>query len=298
MPPSEPDQSTQRSALYAGIFLMSMSVLLLQIALTRVFSFTLWYHFAYVTISVALLGYGASGTLVAIYPALATAPIERRLSRYALAAGVATIVGLAIFAELPFHPFEMMTLFFTGGRARIPVVQYLYVPIFYAAVIAPFFFAGLTISATLTALSQHVSRLYFFDLAGAGLGCFIVVFLMWLVGTPGAVVAAAVLMGASAVMFRAAGGGRGLMAPIAGTVALLIVGVGVLSVVDFAPSPEKFLQLFKKNDPHTRDFGHRWSPIFRTDSFAYSNEEDSRTGSYASWGISPDWKPRAAKEAP
>ncbi|UCH35439.1 MAG: hypothetical protein JSV65_03570, partial [Armatimonadota bacterium] len=46
---------------YPGVFLTSAAILMLQIALTRLFSFTLWYHFAYVVISLALLGYGASG---------------------------------------------------------------------------------------------------------------------------------------------------------------------------------------------------------------------------------------------
>src|SRR5439155_2150984 len=47
-----------RSSVYVGVFLLSCAALLLEVALTRLFSFTLWYHFAYMTIGVALLGYG------------------------------------------------------------------------------------------------------------------------------------------------------------------------------------------------------------------------------------------------
>ncbi len=58
-----PSDPSARRPIFLGVFLLSMAVLVLQIALTRIFSFTIWYHFAYVSISVALLGYGASGRL-------------------------------------------------------------------------------------------------------------------------------------------------------------------------------------------------------------------------------------------
>src|SRR6185369_8618059 len=108
--------------LYAGIFLVSMGVLLLQISLTRIFSFTLWYHFAYVTISVALLGYGASGSFLAVMPGLAGAAAGRRLSMYAMGCALSILLGLLVFAKVPFHPFEMMTLLLTGHRHEIPLV--------------------------------------------------------------------------------------------------------------------------------------------------------------------------------
>ncbi len=51
-----PDRVSGRAA----IFLLSLGVLLLEIAYTRIFSFALWYHFTYVALSVGLLGYRAS----------------------------------------------------------------------------------------------------------------------------------------------------------------------------------------------------------------------------------------------
>ena len=48
-------------ALYLGIFLVTLSGLMFEIGLTRIFSATIWYHFAFVAISVALLGWGLGG---------------------------------------------------------------------------------------------------------------------------------------------------------------------------------------------------------------------------------------------
>src|SRR5271169_3084917 len=140
---------------YAGVFLVSASVLVLQIALTRLFYFTIWYHFAYVTISVALLGYGASGAFVSVFPGLAGDAPTRRLPAYALASGLSIVLALTTFAYMPFHPFQVRT----SPAMQIPMMF-----VFYAAVTTPFFFAGLCVSIALRTLSERVSRLYFADL--------------------------------------------------------------------------------------------------------------------------------------
>lgn len=51
--------------MWLGVWLTSLCVLMLELALTRVFSATMYYHFAFLAISLALLGSGASG--IAVY---------------------------------------------------------------------------------------------------------------------------------------------------------------------------------------------------------------------------------------
>src|ERR671922_423843 len=53
-----------RRLLFAGIFLTALSGLVLEVSITRIFSAAIWYHFAFVAVSVALLGLGASGLVV------------------------------------------------------------------------------------------------------------------------------------------------------------------------------------------------------------------------------------------
>ena len=48
-----------------AVFLVSLGVLVMQISLTRLLSFSLWYHFTYAVIAVVLLGYAASSAFLA-----------------------------------------------------------------------------------------------------------------------------------------------------------------------------------------------------------------------------------------
>jgi hypothetical protein len=66
---------------YAGIFLISLATLLLELSLTRVLSVALWYHFGFLVISTALLGLGTSGVVLALWTKLR----ERSLFERALA---------------------------------------------------------------------------------------------------------------------------------------------------------------------------------------------------------------------
>lgn len=277
-------------SMYAGVFLVSAAVLLLQIALTRVFSFSLWYHFAYVTISVALLGYGSSGAFLAIFPQLAGTDPARRLSQYAVACGVSVVLAFVVLTTLPFSPFAL--------RAE-PAVQIPYMLIYYAAVTTPFFLAGLCISVALTTLAQQVSRLYFFDLAGAGVGCLTVTFVIAAVSTPGAVIVAAVLVCLAGVLFSRGATRRSLAVPLAGTAVVAVLGTIAASTITILPSREKFLYPFiVEPDKHMGSYSHHWNPIFRTDFFTMKDEEFTRRGSYAGWGVSPKWKQYAATRAP
>lgn len=286
-----------RAALFLGVFCVSLAVLLLQIALTRIFSFTLWYHYAYVTISVALLGYGASGSFLAVAPELPGRVPAARLTWLALGCGAAIVLGLVVFAEMPFHPFRLVTTIVSGKPGELDWMQFVYLPLFYLAVITPFFLAGLCISTALRTCSADVSRLYFFDLVGAAVGCLLVVFVINAVGTPVAVVVAAGAATLAAVAFAVAAGGRQVGAALLGVVGVVALGLATVRTVEFQPSPEKFIAPYLK-DPTTRIFSHAWTAIFRTDSYGLADEELSRRGSYAGWGVSPHWKDAAMTRAP
>ncbi len=73
--------SGSERVLFRGIFTVALATLLFEIALIRVLSFTIWYHFAYVVISTALLGFGASGTYLAVRPGTGSSDLRRTLAR-------------------------------------------------------------------------------------------------------------------------------------------------------------------------------------------------------------------------
>ena len=65
---------------YLGILLLSAATLLFEITLTRVFSVAQWYHFAFMVVSLALLGFGASGSFLSLFPGLIKKDLSRLLA--------------------------------------------------------------------------------------------------------------------------------------------------------------------------------------------------------------------------
>ena len=88
---------------YVGIFLFSLATLLLELALTRVLSVALWYHFGFLIISTALLGFGASGVVLALWRRLREqVSLDRALASLALAFGVTTVICFWLMQRIPF----------------------------------------------------------------------------------------------------------------------------------------------------------------------------------------------------
>ncbi len=125
---------------YVGIFLFSLASLLLELSLTRVLSVALWYHFGFLIISTALLGFGASGVTLALWRRLREdAPLDRTLSVLAMLFGVLTIVCFWLMQRIPFDPFAV----FTDRR------QLLFMPLYYLVIDTPFFCSGLETSRSI-----------------------------------------------------------------------------------------------------------------------------------------------------
>src|SRR5436309_16067563 len=91
---------------YLGIFLLSLATLLLELSLTRVLSVALWYHFGFLVISTALLGFGTSGVVLALWRRLREAvSLDRALGMLALLFGVLTLFCFWLMQPIRLHPF-------------------------------------------------------------------------------------------------------------------------------------------------------------------------------------------------
>ncbi len=143
--------------LLAGIFFCSASAISLEITLTRVFSISLWYHFAFMVLSIAMLGLGLSGTVLALWPALKK---REDLGLYALGLAVSVVAGYVGTNMVPFDP----------ARLAWDRHQLLYIGLYYAFLSVPFLFFGLVVSASFALESRRASLIYGADLLGAGLG--------------------------------------------------------------------------------------------------------------------------------
>jgi hypothetical protein len=271
--PAEPHRDRLPRSTYAAIALLSVGVLVLQIALNRVFSFTTWHHLAYISVSLALLGFGASGSVLAAFPGLAGARLTRALGLYAGLASLGTLLALLAVGSWP--PELGSVLRDAGELARLVAT--------FGAVTAPFFFAGLAIAVALREAGPRVNRLYAWDLVGAGLGCSLAVASMNALGAPGAMIGVAVCFaGAGAI-----GAGRSDPALRNANLALLLIAAALLGPLPrslpFAPSSDKLMAPFAETGI---THASHWTALFRTDLIGGRGEE-MVGGGYRIAGASP-----------
>lgn len=180
-------------ATYLGVFLLSMASLSLEITLTRIFSLAQWYHFAFMAVSIALLGFGASGSFLSLFPHLA----KRNLS--GLPATLAVLMALGILASYlaaNYIPFD-------SYRIAWEREQILFMALYYLFLTLPFFFTGLTIAVLLATQPGLAGQIYSFNLAGSALGCLATVVALPVLGGAGTVMLSALLGALAAIAFSA-----------------------------------------------------------------------------------------------
>src|SRR5947209_2632100 len=146
--------------LFLAVALVSAGALAYEVLLTRLFSIVQWHHFAYMVISIALLGYGASGTFLAL--------AQHRLRRHVAAVfagsaalfGISAVIAFAIAERLPFNALAVI------WDPR----QLLYIPILYLLLTVPFFCGATCVGLALAAFPDRIGQIYRYDLVGAGAG--------------------------------------------------------------------------------------------------------------------------------
>lgn len=166
--------------IYLGVFLVTLSGLMFEIGLTRIFSATIWYHFAFIAISVALLGWGLGGFALHLLRRRLT-PSMDRAALLTFLYGLSLPLVLWLIVRLPFHP-ERLAFYF--------VVSLL-----------PFFLAGMALSMVFALHREIANRVYFADLLGASIGALAVTGLLSLLGGENAVLAVAVAPLAASACF-------------------------------------------------------------------------------------------------
>jgi hypothetical protein len=222
-----------------SLFLLSAATLAYEISLTRLFSVAQFYHFAFLVVSLALLGTGASGTYLAL------TPLQRRsestLALLALLCGGSILAGY-LFTN--FYPFDSFTLAWDASQVLLMAANFL-------ALAAPFFFNGLVVSLLLAQDAARVRQTYTANLGGAAFGCLLGLASPGWLGGEGVITLSAGLAGVSALSFISALANPSVLAhqsppPVQG--GLISSGGGA------ARSPSASL-------PGQRD--HRFSVLFR-----------------------------------
>jgi predicted membrane-bound spermidine synthase len=156
--------------------MLSMSVLLFELALTRIFSIVLWYDYAFMAISIAFFGLGIGSLLTHI---LKNKVKREQLPSKILQTTIIFAVSVPIFLVLI-------------GHVIPPNIHFIY--LFYLTSSIPFFFAGISMSLIFFAMPREVSKLYFIDLVGAAAATLMLDPLMQRLGAESVLLSAALLV--------------------------------------------------------------------------------------------------------
>jgi hypothetical protein len=156
---------------FIAISLLAICVLAYEVLLTRLFSIVLWHHFAYMIISAAMLGYGASGTALTLLKEKIAPHFGAVYIIAAAALAVLMPVAFWLSQQIPFNPLEL--LWDKSQPVKLLAV--------YLLMMLPFFCGGLGIGLVFAHFGKQSSRIYAFDILGAGVGSLGVIGVLFLV---------------------------------------------------------------------------------------------------------------------
>lgn len=160
-----------------SLFLLSVTTLLFEINLTRLFSVSQFYHFAFMIVSLALLGIGASGTFLMIFFHKREG-VDENLRKLSLGALASILIAYLVINWIPFDTFNI------SWDSR----QIIILAINFLALMLPFFFTGMAVGLLLNAFPREAGKVYAVNLVGSAAGCALALLAPTLVGGEGTVV--------------------------------------------------------------------------------------------------------------
>ncbi len=239
------------------VAIIALSTLFYELSLIRILDI-LWYpHFAYMVITLALLGFGISGVVTSV------------LSERKLLFSRRTLLFLTVALA-----FSYGGMFFFLNRFHIDFMSFSSVAylgakvlLIFSGLVTPFFLSGLILSILFTKHSDKFGKLYFWDLVGASMGCLLVPMLIPSVGGPGMlfVASAMALVAVSFICRSKAFVALSLIAAIGITGFLVSRGENYLEIA-FHMDKRGFRSL------QGGKILTRWDPISRIDLIQYRKE--------------------------
>ena len=193
-----------------GIGASSFAALLLELALTRLFSVVLFYHFAFLAISIALLGLGAGGVFAYLR--------KTQLSRIGTRPLAAWLCGLNAIVI----PFVLEIVLHVPVSLELSWTNLLRLTVLYLSAAIPFLLTGVLFSVVFARETRTITRLYGADLLGGALACLSVVPLLNWIGGPNAILFAATVMALAGVVWADSRRTRNVTGVIAAVLVLLI----------------------------------------------------------------------------
>ena len=232
--------------IFWGIALITLSVLMLELSLTRLFSATMYYHFAFMAISLALFGSGASGVFVYI--------VQRRLKPERTGQWLSAAAMLFALSNL----FSLYVILSNPLTFETGPENYYRLARIYGASALPFFFAGCAVTLAITRLAREISKLYLFDLAGAALGCLLLIPVLNTIGAINIVLLVSAVGAVAGVLFGFASQGSR-----AAAVCSLVLAIGLAGLVVYNSNTQRIDIRKSKGFEETKVLFSKWNSFSR-----------------------------------
>jgi len=240
-----------RKGTYWGIFFIALSTLTWEILLTRIFSATMYYHFVFMSISLAMLGFGCSGVLVFLFPrSFSKERCADHLTLFSSLFSATIIVAILIYLRVS-------TAIIQPSLSTFLVLFKIFFFIF-----LPYLFSGLTITLALKHYSKNVTVLYCYDLVGAGLGCIFVIGMLFIYDGITLVLLTSFMAALSSIIFGRTSNVKSLK--------ILSLGLAFLILFIFLCNAylSRFLKIrYVQGVPQTNIIYENWNPINRVTVF-------------------------------
>lgn len=157
--------------LMAATGLLSVALIAFQVAIIQLLSYVQWYHYANMVISIALLGFGAAGTVLSLLRKRLLDRSDILLPLLMIVSGL-TMVMAVWLSRSGFARFDSYLLF-------VDRRQWLSLFMNYLLFFFPFFFGALALGIIFVKYVAEIGKFYFSNLVGSGIGAIMVAGLAW-----------------------------------------------------------------------------------------------------------------------
>jgi len=235
-----------RKNIYWGIFLIALATLTWEILLTRIFSATMYYHFVFMSISLAMLGFGCSGVIVFLFPRFFSKDrSDNHLSLFSVLLSVTIVIAIVVYLRMDSQITPSLSSFLQLFR------------IFFF-IFLPYFFSGIIITLILKHYAKNVTTLYCCDLIGAGFGCIIIICLLFIYDGISLVLLTSFITASASVVFA-----RQCSSKILKRLSLCIAFLSLIAFICNAYF-YRFLKInYVQGIPQTGIIFEEWNPINR-----------------------------------
>ena len=236
--------------IYWGVFCVALATLMWEILLSRIFSATMYYHFVFMSISLAMLGFGCSGVIVFLFPKyFSLEKCTSQLTLFSSLFSLSSILAIVMYLQID--------VALSSSLSSFLILFKIFIFIF-----IPYFFSGLTITLALKHYSKNITRLYFYDLMGAGIGSALVIGLLFLYDGISLVLFVAFIAAIASVIFSQ-NCSKKLLRKTSLCLALLCLSAFVCNAYIY-----RFLKIkYVQGKPQTNIIYEKWNPINRVTVF-------------------------------